>query len=107
VHYELGNFDLLEYIIKSTYRYLNKRQRDHDVEVVILDHMKQLARKKSKVGNTEIFISLKKELESQLDHGSSKVLLEYFNYPLWVESKISGQSFKKTAKEKFSQLETA
>ena len=44
VHYELGNFDLLEYIVRSTQRFLNKHHRAYEMEVLLIEHIKKLAR---------------------------------------------------------------
>ncbi|MCB0761936.1 MAG: hypothetical protein KDC12_10475, partial [Flavobacteriales bacterium] len=42
IHFELGNFDLLEYITKSTQRYLHKRQRDYEFEKMVIDMVRRL-----------------------------------------------------------------
>ena len=39
IHYELGNDNLLEYIVKSTYRFLSKRKRLFKVESIILQFL--------------------------------------------------------------------
>ena len=36
VHYELANYDLLEYIVRSTQRFLSKRHRAHQVENLLV-----------------------------------------------------------------------
>jgi len=44
IHYELGNYDLLEYIVRSTQRFLTKHHRGYEVEAILVDHIKKLAR---------------------------------------------------------------
>ncbi len=104
VHYELGNFDLLEYIIKSTSRYLSKRQRDHEMEVTILNYMRQLARLGAKPGRIDVFKEFKAEIESYLKNGTDQIIFEFFNYPVWIESKINGVPFKEAARNAYKEL---
>ncbi len=101
IHYELGNYDLLEYIIKSTFRYLNKRQRDHELEVMILINMKRLARCAGSPDEIEVFEDFKRDFVSHLKNGSGEIVLEFFNYPVWIESKLKGWSFRETTKRTF------
>ena len=44
IHYELGNFDLLEYIVRSTQRFLSRRHRANQMEISLIEHIKKLAR---------------------------------------------------------------
>lgn len=104
VHYELGNYDLLEYIIKSTFRYLSKRQRDHQLEVTILNHMRRLARQDSESDAVEVFKEFKVQLMECLQKESNQTILSHFNYPVWIESKIRGISFEEAAKSQFKEM---
>lgn len=104
VHYELGNYDLLEYIIKSTTRYLNKRHRNHEMEVAILNYMKQLSRVAGKPEELGVFAEFKTELDQHLQNGNDQIMLEFFNYPVWISSKLQGISFGETAKQEYELL---
>lgn len=104
VHYELGNYDLLEYIIKSTFRYLSKRHRDHQTEVTILNNMKKLARNAREGSEHQIFLEFKMELDQCLNTESDQIILDYFNYPVWIQSKLNEVSFDKAMKQHFQQL---
>ncbi len=105
VHYELGNYDLLEYVIKSTYRYLSKRQRDHELEVMILNYMKKLARLGGNGDEREVFVEFKEKLDELITNHTDQIIMEYFNFPMWIESKLQGKSFKEMAKLEFEALE--
>ena len=64
IHYELGNDKLLEYIVKSTYRFLLKRKRLFKVESVILRFLKKYP---NWITNQELlkgFSELKEELQA-------------------------------------------
>lgn len=101
VHYELGNYDLLEYIIKSTIRYLTKRQRDHELELLILNYMKRLARTAGRPEKTEIFQEFKNDLDAHMDNGTDQIIFDFFNFPVWLDSKIKGIPFREAARTEF------
>ncbi len=88
IHFELENYDFLEYIIKSTNRYLNKHDRDYQVEIVFIKYLRKLAKVQSEVQRLEIFESLQEELKLLLEDHNERVVLEYFNVEAWVNSKI-------------------
>jgi tetratricopeptide (TPR) repeat protein len=101
VHYELGNLDLLEYIVKSTFRYLSKRQRDHEIEVVVLKYMKRLARAVKATDTKPIFQEFALEMDESLKKESNRIILTHFNYPAWIQSKIDGGTVADVAKKQF------
>jgi tetratricopeptide (TPR) repeat protein len=101
VHFELGNYDLLEYIIKSTTRYLSKRERDHDLEVVILNYMKRLVRGTQNSDLHDIFVEFKEELTEQLSRQNDEIILDYFNFIIWIDSKLKGIPFDQATKDHY------
>jgi tetratricopeptide (TPR) repeat protein len=101
VHFELANYDLLEYIIKSTTRYLSKRERDHDLEVVILNYMKRLVRGTQNSDLHDIFVEFKEELTEQLSRQNDEIILDYFNFIIWIDSKLKGIPFDQATKEHY------
>lgn len=103
VHFELGNYDLLEYIIKSTNRYLSKRQRDHDLEVVILNFMKRLIRGSRNTDLKDVFLEFKQELLEQMNSRNEQILLDYFNFIIWIDSKLKGIPFDQATKEYYQE----
>ena len=101
IHFELDNHDLLEYIVKSTYRFLYKRKRLFEVETSILNFIRQ---KLPKINRQEkllnSFKELKIELEQITQNPIGKKALAYFDYISWLKSKIENKSFADTIKEK-------
>jgi len=99
-HYELGNFDLLEYLIKSVYRYMAKMENLSKVEEEIFVFL----RRSFQVGAH----ALKPEFEKLLDRlkkyeGNpleTRAFL-YFDVISWLESKISGVNVQDVIREKF------
>lgn len=98
IHFELENYDFLEYIIKSTNRYLNKQERDYQVEFVFIKYLRKLAKVQSGIQRNEIFEDLSNELKPLLLDHNERVVLEYFNVEAWVESKLKKISFEKAVR---------
>jgi len=100
VHYELGNHDLLEYIIKSTLRFLNKKEKDYKVESVIVKHLRKLVKTTLDSERKEAYQNMKLELEKLFENPVERVLLDYFDVLAWLESKIQNISFTDAVRRK-------
>ncbi|MBS1750807.1 MAG: hypothetical protein JST63_12955 [Bacteroidetes bacterium] len=86
-HYELGNFDLLEYLIKSVYRFMAKMQNLSVVEEEIFRFLRKsfhLDKKQIKAS----FIHLKGKLEKYKDNPIESRSFMYLDIISWLESKI-------------------
>lgn len=94
IHYELENYDLLDYIIKSTIRFVKKKSRDYPYEMAIIKHLKKLVRlnqsEKSIVEQLELF---KDEVTQIYKDPYQQVTLEYFDIMAWINSKLKGIDF--------------
>ncbi len=99
LHYELGNNELLEYTIKSTARYLQKRSRDFEIEKLVLDQFKKLIRLRTAVSRKEQFIDFQEKLNALARHEDGKVLLRYFDFSTWIQSKLQNCSFEEAMKQ--------
>ncbi len=99
-HYELGNFDLLEYLIKSVYRYMAKMENLSKVE----EEMFAFLRRSFHVGAhalkpefEKLLAQLKKYEGNQLETRA----FVYLDVISWLESKISGVNVQDVIREKF------
>ena len=90
IHYELGNFDLLEHKIISTYKYLLTRQKNYKFETAVLTLFRKLPRVTEGEELVELFKNLKKDLTQLLNDPYEGPALSYFMYIEWFESKITG-----------------
>ena len=79
LHFELENYDFLEYIIKSTNRYLSKQERDYEVENVCIKHIRKLSKSIHSTERILVLEKMKEELEPLLMDRNERVVLEYFN----------------------------
>jgi tetratricopeptide (TPR) repeat protein len=98
VHYELGNHDLLEYIVRSTQRYLSKHQRAHQVEVELVDHVKRLARAGNEQARRDILRALGERLQELFTDPNESLVLKYFDVMAWVRSHTGDMSFSQAVK---------
>ncbi len=110
IHYELENYDLMEYEYKSLKRYLTKKDKLYEYENLIIKTLIKLPDindKKERIFQLEL---LKKEIVSKLNQseGSDKKALDYFDILSWIESRIQSKSFsdiiKSSSRIKLSDL---
>ena len=98
LHYELKNFDTLEYLIKSTYRFLLKRNKIYEVETVALEVIKQLPKTNTTNEFLNILSTAKKKLVLIQENEFEKIAFEYFDFISWLESKIENRPFAEVVK---------
>jgi hypothetical protein len=96
IHYELGNSDLLEYTIKSTSRYLQKRMRDFKMEKLILDQFKKLIHIRSSSAKKEQIDTFQIEMDQLIRVEDNRALMRYFDFTVWLTSKREGISFSES-----------
>jgi len=102
IHFELAHYDLLKYIVKSTYGFLYKRKRLYKFETIILNFIKnKLPKTRSPKGLLIGFKELKKEIETLKNNTFENNALEFFDLISWLESKIENRPFAEIVKEKF------
>ena len=102
IHYELGNTVLLESLIRSTYRFLKKRNRLHDVERELIHFIRQASEAYSGQDVRAALTEIKKSFDN-LSHDplSRNLLTRYFNIMAWLESKIRKVTFAEVIQEKY------
>lgn len=104
VHYELGNNSLLQYSIQSTTRFLQKRMRDFPVEKVIIQNFKKLIRAESSADKKKAFKKFNENLSEVIKTPEDKILLRYFDYLSWTESKLDGLPLSEVVKRDLLQI---
>ncbi len=100
IHFELENYDFIEYLIKSTSRYLNKVDRTSEIELACIKKIRKMA-KVNTWGEQLVYIEqLNEQVEASLKVHNERVILEYFDIESWVQSKINKISFAKVVQSK-------
>lgn len=89
VHYELKNFDYLEYLIKSIYRYLLKRDNLYRFEKLIINFFRRLTQITNDDELLESFEIIKGEILELKKDRFERNALTFFDFPGWIDKKIS------------------
>lgn len=93
-HYELENIELIQYYVRSTYRFLAKKKDLHQFQKLILNFLKGLDPQLSPSDVVQRFETLKeKMLIIQKDPFENRAFV-YFDIVVWLDSKILQCSMK-------------
>jgi hypothetical protein len=98
IHYELQNLDLLEYITKSTQRYLVRRQRDYEIEKLVIEHVRKLIRTPNPDRIKAKLEKFKTVLKNTITEPEDQILLKYFDFIAWLDSKIQNCDFQQAVR---------
>jgi hypothetical protein len=99
-NYEIGNDDVVESNIKSTYRYFIKKGYLTVYQKNILDFLKRILIDGSERNVKKGFVLLKEGMESLENNKFEKRAFMYFDIISWLESKIEKRSVQEIIKEK-------
>lgn len=94
IHFEIGNTDLLESELVSTYRYLKSRGRLYEFEQVVMAFIKDVLNIGIASEKKMAFIELRKNLLSVKSRKYEKNVFDFFDFSLWAESKITGKTME-------------
>ena len=100
-HYELGNFDVINYYIISTYRFLLKKDDLHLFQKFILNFLKDLNKESNNKDLFERFATLKSQLLPLVNSAYEKRAFIYFDIISWLESKIEKRPVQDVIRDKF------
>jgi hypothetical protein len=100
-HYEIGNYNLLEYLVKSVYRFMAKLQNMSVVEEEIFSFLRRaITLRPNKIKPAlEALLQKLKRLENKPVETRAFMYLDIIS---WLESKISGVAVEKIIKAKFA-----
>lgn len=87
-HYELGNHQLLDSLIKSTYRYQKKRKKLFGTEKLILKYLSKLNYMIDDKELRHTFENFLKELKKLQTQAEEQRAFNYFDFIGWAESKL-------------------
>ena len=103
-HFELGNQDLVDYQIRSVYRFLIKMNDLNEVQKEILSFLKNLPNVQNNQINDEFKKLRKKLLIIRKDPYEKRPFL-YLDIISWLESKLDGIHVQDIIREKFKSKE--
>lgn len=99
LHFELSNFDYLEYSSNSAIRYLNKTKRDHQIETVFIKQIKKIAKTVTESETIPIYEDTLNQVNQLLENENENVILDYIDIVAWLKSKITGEKFSALVKQ--------
>jgi hypothetical protein len=99
-HYELGNYDLLEFLIKSVYRFMAKMENLSLVEEEVFKFLRRSFRVTTK-GLQPEFEKLLEKLKKQERNQFETRAFVYLDIISWLESKISKVPVQTVIRKKF------
>jgi hypothetical protein len=99
-HYELGNFELLEYLTKSTYLFMAKMESLSAVEVEIFHFLRRSLRMNAYALKPEFEKLLEKLKTLEQSHFETRAF-SYLDVISWLESKIRKTSVEEIIREKY------
>ena len=109
LHYEMKDYDLLDYLIRSAQRLLEKEKDLHKFELLVISSIKQLIKADSieeqrklyiKLRNKLLFTNLENYLIAFSRGASEKIILNSFDILAWLEGKIENRPFATVLLEK-------
>jgi len=90
IHFELGNYDLLEYQVATTYKFFKAKKAMHKAEAAILNFFKEAVKSTGdelKEAYGELYYKLNKiDVDPH-----ARNLFQMFDFLLWAESKAKGE----------------
>ena len=107
IHWELGNYALLENLIVSTTQFLRKKERDFEFAHLFLGFFKRKAGSIDKNDPTVVqqaFLEFKTELTSLFKATPElKDVLLFFDFHAWIDSKLEHKSMLKVLEERYAE----
>ncbi|WP_107039364.1 hypothetical protein [Brumimicrobium mesophilum] len=99
IHFELKNDTLLPYAIKSTKRFLTKRQRTFKFETIFLKQLTKISNAQSNYEIEDLLQNVDEEIAALKNDPFESVAFEYFDFHVWLISKLKNKSFQLVKRE--------
>jgi hypothetical protein len=99
-HYELGNYELLEYLTKSVYRFMAKMENLTDIEEEILKFLRRSFRIPRNAVKSELEGFLERIKQFEKKRFQTRVFV-YLDIVSWVEHKVHNKPLGQVIEEKY------
>lgn len=103
LHVEMGNTMLIESLLRSTKRFLKKKNRFQDLEQRFIHFVSDLSRLPAGKAQLEAYEKMHQELHGADNLPATKALLQTFDLDAWLLSKLKGKSFAAIVREKWAE----
>lgn len=103
IHYELGNLDLIEYKLKSTYRFIYKQEILHKFERRVLSFFRKAINITDRDELKAELLAFRDDLDTIFEDQKERMVFYYFHMYAWVDSKLNDISFAQSM-ENYSEI---
>lgn len=94
IHFELNNTSYLPYALKSTLRFLQKRNRSYSFETLFLKNLRKIINTDDPFKAEQLLKNLADQLEEVAKDPFQSVAFDYFDFRSWLVAKIKNKKFK-------------
>jgi len=102
-HYELGNTEILEHLIKSVYRFLSKMDSLDEIQLEILRFLRRSLSSRPR-DMIQSFTELKEKLEHISKNKYARRSYQYLDVVSWLESKIKRKPVEYIVQQKATRV---
>lgn len=102
IHFELDNFDYIDYNSKSVKRYLDKANTSLKIDSYIVDQIRKIAKVATDLNAITLYEETLENVNELLQEENERIVLEYLDITSWLESKISGEVFSELVKKRLN-----
>lgn len=100
-HFEKGNLLLLESLLRSTSRFIKRKNRLYTIEKRIISCIGEAVRMPNSGERQQVFSKAQSDLKAQMGLPEVRAMMQIFDLLAWLESKNSGISFADAVKKAF------
>ncbi|MFN0037116.1 MAG: hypothetical protein ACKVUS_18830 [Saprospiraceae bacterium] len=101
LHFELGNFLLLDSQLRTAAHFLKRRNRLHELERRFMHSIADAIKLPDVRGQREVFEKVKNDLLPKAQEPETRALLQTFDLLTWLDAKARGQAFAAVVREKY------
>lgn len=101
LHYELGNFLLLDSQLRTAARFLKRKNRLHELERRFMHGISEAIRLPDTKSRSAVFARVKNDLAPKANEPETRALLQTFDLLAWLDSKAGGQTFAEVVRGKY------
>lgn len=99
LQFELGNYDLNEYLVRSTYRYMTRNRRYHHFEKTVLKVINRSIQAKDEKELQDAFLGFQNEVVEMMQSKTGKQILGLREVYLWSISHLQRKNIKEVFQE--------
>jgi hypothetical protein len=101
VHFERGDYDLLESLLRSAHRYFLSRELHGREEMAIIDFVRRALRSGSMAELRAPLRELHATIAPLREASYGSIFIEMVDIPAWIESRLTGRSYAAITRDHF------